>query len=140
MPKALGALRALCGEVVAVVAALAVCQAWLLRVVDEHSWYYHPGERHDYLPSGEGPFLMTVEFVAIALAVWIVLRCVRLKWPVSRTAATCLAVPSAIIGMVAFEGLLSSLLPNPMVTSAYAVWSQVVVATIAGALGLDRQN
>jgi uncharacterized membrane protein YwzB len=132
IPRLLAVLSA---EALAVIVALAICQAWLIQAVDDHSWLYREGEPHDYLPPGEWRLLIIVHVLSVALAVWLGLRCLRLKCSISRKAAVSLAIPAAIIGIVLFETFLSRFLPDTMTTSAYGVFPLLTGGVIVGSLG-----
>ncbi len=130
-------------EVLATALALAVAQRWLLELVDDqcwyHSWYYRPGEKHEYVPVAEAPLLLAVEFLSVALAVWIALCVLRLRWSISRRAAACLAVPAGALAIALFDRVVSPLLPNPLAIFAHSIWPIIAVAVVVGALFLDRR-
>ncbi|MGJ5819757.1 hypothetical protein [Paludibaculum fermentans] len=121
--------------VVTLTFALALCQMWLLEFFDKYSWHYRPGEKHDYLPPGEGRVLLVIEFASIAVALWIVLRCLRARWTISRTAALSVAAPTALVGVMLFENLISPAISNPMMLSGYSTWWCILLAAIVGSLG-----
>jgi len=130
-------------EVLGIVAALVLCNLWLVRIVDQAAGFWHEGERRDSILPGESQLALVIYAVTSAFAIYIALYCIRLFLNIlaSRFQTVCMSLLAAIASLVVFQNMIAPHMEaHTVIIDSIAVALVVAGGSIIGSLLVPRSN